>query len=782
MSQQPGKNLQNQDSIISLEDHKPGCMKGIFHHFNNHKWHHVKKRLPHKRHGTGKNAAVIGDPESSRSAADGDEIQEKIEAANSAAETKAIDRGPGHKSSMKSRIKALIAEEMSKRKGRHRRSSSYPVRTQLERTTSIHRLQLSNLRPLPSDNSKQMEANKRTNFTSRQESKLFLDALDLLDLRKEVFLKILQDPSCSLAQQLHNKRASNSKFGLTKSLSFPANGSSDRRALKRDRSFTKQENASCLKEEDELLDCIQVTEDLCKNLVTSKGMITENGVPHQFSMELDLSDNASPTSSGLTKKRHDSSKVSLKRFKNLREKIKHVILDRKKEKHRIIMDATLHKIPYGLRVSKDQNDSSNMHQSVKAKKSGKGRSRSGCQSDQLGLISGMIPSEHFKRTSSFNESLVRYNRLLEISCNREAKEHVSESLRLRPTNSVSPVPSRPATLGRILSLPDLRFYSSFQIEDSPSTSPLNTSSMESNKIRERRPSSIGSDDKFQIFTVSESGSQENFSSVSETFEDAFDSKTGESSSYNDFNLEPVLNSAAQPVRQSLVADYDFNYQEDKIDPIANVISISEDSELTQNCLFQIEEDTVETNITLGNQAKLPHKESLLDAKIVTEFNYVKQVLELSGFSGNQILGKLHSEENPMDPLVFDEVEGKTTNEGVTFDHLLLFDLINEVLLHIYEKSFCYWSNPLTFQSRMHTTPFGHHVLDEVWTEISCFLNWKLEFEQTIDDVVSMDFAKDDGWMNLQFDAECVGIEVEDLIFDDLLEEIMDFSQGQVFPP
>lgn len=205
-----------------------------------------------------------------------------------------------------------------------------------------------------------------------------------------------------------------------------------------------------------------------------------------------------------------------------------------------------------------------------------------------------------------------------------------------------------------------------------------------------------------------------------------------------------------------------------------------DSELTQNCLFQYEEDIVDTNITLGNQAKQLYKESLLDAKDLTEFNYVKHVLELSGFSGNQIIGKLHSEDNPVDPSVFDEVEGQlislsentTTEEGVNCDHLLWFDLINEVLLHIYEKKFCYWSTPLTCQSRMHTTPFGRHVLDEVWTEISCFLNWNPEFNQTIDDVVSRDLAKDDGWMNLQFDAERVGIEVEDLIFDDLLEETM----------
>ena len=41
---------------------------------------------------------------------------------------------------MKSRLRALITEEVSKRKGRgrHHRSSTYPARSQLTRTGSVH--------------------------------------------------------------------------------------------------------------------------------------------------------------------------------------------------------------------------------------------------------------------------------------------------------------------------------------------------------------------------------------------------------------------------------------------------------------------------------------------------------------------------------------------------------------------------------------------------------------------------------------------------------------------
>ena len=47
-----------------------------------------------------------------------------------------------------------------------------------------------------------------------------------------------------------------------------------------------------------------------------------------------------------------------------------------------------------------------------------------------------------------------------------------------------------------------------------------------------------------------------------------------------------------------------------------------------------------------------------------------------------------------------------------------------------------------------------------------------ELYLSLDYYVSKDLAKYDGWMNLQFDSECVGLELDDLIFDDLLEEII----------
>ncbi|KAI5682370.1 hypothetical protein M9H77_03598 [Catharanthus roseus] len=166
----------------------------------------------------------------------------------------------------------------------------------------------------------------------------------------------------------------------------------------------------------------------------------------------------------------------------------------------------------------------------------------------------------------------------------------------------------------------------------------------------------------------------------------------------------------------------------------------------------------------------------VDTRNQAEFKYVRDVLELSGFSGNEFLGKWQSTEQPVDLSVFEEVEApfnSSANEQAgSLYQVLLFDLINEVLLDIYDRSFSYWPMPLTCRSHIHPMPVGYHVLEYVWTNIRWYMNPCSEFDPSLDDAVSRDLAKDDGWMNIQFEAECVSLELEDLIFDDLLEELV----------
>lgn len=164
------------------------------------------------------------------------------------------------------------------------------------------------------------------------------------------------------------------------------------------------------------------------------------------------------------------------------------------------------------------------------------------------------------------------------------------------------------------------------------------------------------------------------------------------------------------------------------------------------------------------------------------FNYVKKVLDLSGFTSNESLDTWYSDKQPLDPSIYEELEGcllldpdcSGNCEGGHCNHLLLFDIINEGLLEIFGRSYNYYPRPLSSLSYVHPLPNGRDdVLYKVWKLITWYLSSAPdEAYQSLDYYVSKDLARNDGWMNLQFDSECVGLEIDDLIFDDLLDDII----------
>ncbi|KAJ4725817.1 protein TRM32 [Melia azedarach] len=161
------------------------------------------------------------------------------------------------------------------------------------------------------------------------------------------------------------------------------------------------------------------------------------------------------------------------------------------------------------------------------------------------------------------------------------------------------------------------------------------------------------------------------------------------------------------------------------------------------------------------------------------FNYVKDVLQLSGFIGNESLGKWYSLDQPLDPTLFKEIEAYLHQEvqssdefGGSSDHQLLFNLINEVLLEMYDKLFTYFPRTFSFNHHIRPMPKGHHVLEEVWARICWYLSFRSELDRSLDDIVAQDLSKGNGWMNHQFETECVALEMEELIFDELLDEVI----------
>ncbi|KAK1267645.1 hypothetical protein QJS04_geneDACA000394 [Acorus gramineus] len=157
----------------------------------------------------------------------------------------------------------------------------------------------------------------------------------------------------------------------------------------------------------------------------------------------------------------------------------------------------------------------------------------------------------------------------------------------------------------------------------------------------------------------------------------------------------------------------------------------------------------------------------------SRFEYVKNVLETSGLGcGDLSERQWHPAEQLLDPSLFDEVE---TSSGEFSDDLkLLFDCINEALMEIYER----YVGPSPWVSfikpKAQSCPKGGDLVQEVFEGI----DWYNLFccPHTLEQIVGEDLAKAGTWMDLRLHVECVGIDMEEAILEDLIEEtILKFS-------
>lgn len=119
-------------------------------------------------------------------------------------------------------------------------------------------------------------------------------------MRKELFVKILQDPKCSFANQLHGRWRSNLRFGLTK---IVISSGWFIRQNKGKSNFIVEEEGDETSEE-----------DFNKHLLTSRGAFREDGIPANV-----------PPSPAHALKKHNENKIVMKFFRNLGEKLKHAI-------------------------------------------------------------------------------------------------------------------------------------------------------------------------------------------------------------------------------------------------------------------------------------------------------------------------------------------------------------------------------------------------------------------------------------------------------------------------
>ncbi|XP_010452077.1 PREDICTED: protein TRM32-like [Camelina sativa] len=807
-----GKNLRHKVTCSPIQNH-PGFMWGLFDILKHNHWRYIKKRLPHKRPICRRNPPgtknevnnTIPSPDGiplakskvedktdnkpsssvkSKESNSGEKAKKKHTSEEKSKKLNSEERSrKPHseiKRSVKALIKALVIEDKSKRKGRHHRSSTYPVQSNPKERESLSEVApsdktsssnsddrnrvfnksvgispaIGSLNPLylmseESSNSDSEEFRVENNITvddttdgsksgfdekdsknkeksnedeaiwfdpkmsntkdfseneddtSPRRSKACLDALNLIHMNRNFLLKVLQDPGSPLARHFQSQQSFSSKT-MSKAGSFPINGSN---------------------REDH------------NNGFDLVGDIDKKSTSPSISAEHRADEDTS--GSGYARKR-GKNQVVIKRFKDLRQKIKHVINENKNEKHRITMDAVLDKVPRKYGFSKD------LRHDIFSHLRGSSATKNNNKAEGVKL-------KQITRASSLCGSLDRYLQLYECSFQRDGKNSNNNSEKSKVEFEESALPSKraPKFLGRILSLPEMKYYS-LKIDDLPV-----------------QPIEEEQDGLDNISEISEHHSES--SQQEETLEQTLDAS-------EDSAIE------AENITSMIETEQDREIS--MLDAESETRSLNESSEECTDNVFDISQEQDPDTERVSTSKHLDEVLNI-DAQDKLKFNYVRDILEISGFNAPESLSMWQLDYQPLDPLVYEEVTTTTgcmfqdpecsrnEEEGGNCNHLLLFDLINEVLIEIYERSYHYCPKPLSSLCKIHPMPVGYSVLKEVWVRISCYLRYKPHDEQeSFDKVMSRDLSRDDGWMDLQFESECVGIEVEDLIFEELLEELL----------
>ncbi|CAO2180915.1 unnamed protein product [Urochloa humidicola] len=166
----------------------------------------------------------------------------------------------------------------------------------------------------------------------------------------------------------------------------------------------------------------------------------------------------------------------------------------------------------------------------------------------------------------------------------------------------------------------------------------------------------------------------------------------------------------------------------------------------------------------------------VDPSHEVEFNYVKDIFEKSSFSNEILLDEWYAQNisalQEEDCQHYEAAAAACDFTGMSTDQLLLFDLTNEVLLDIYKKYCVSKSKFSWFSSSGRPKPVGHRALRELWSRVSCRVDERPWSSIEVDTILSKDLAKSDHWMNFERDADHMGNEVADFVFDKLLNELV----------
>eukprot|EP00252_Welwitschia_mirabilis_P000800 TRINITY_DN10774_c0_g1_i4.p1 TRINITY_DN10774_c0_g1~~TRINITY_DN10774_c0_g1_i4.p1 ORF type:complete len:1011 (-),score=200.62 TRINITY_DN10774_c0_g1_i4:412-3444(-) len=159
--------------------------------------------------------------------------------------------------------------------------------------------------------------------------------------------------------------------------------------------------------------------------------------------------------------------------------------------------------------------------------------------------------------------------------------------------------------------------------------------------------------------------------------------------------------------------------------------------------------------------------------------YLRMILVTSGFSRGVFFVSWHSPYQPLDPSLCNEMERFLDIDGndadtyhTKWDHILLFDCINEVLFKILGPFLNHrpWAKDKIMESRR--MPSSKQLLKETWAEISYHLDTEWQGNNILEIIVARDFNKERPWLDLRNDTEAIGCEIEKNLTNVLIEELI----------
>ncbi|KAI3450405.1 hypothetical protein Pfo_007070 [Paulownia fortunei] len=779
-------------------DKKPGCMWGLVHVLDYHHWQsNVRKMIQHRKYEDRTHDKCNWSPETNMCRHDY-EAQKLFDEKESPYLSTKRSRAT-KKRSLKARIKALIAEEIS-RESDDIRGEGLSFKSNLQRTYSIHHLESLDdgfgkickdwkhpIIFLPrnvddcatqSVDTTQMKAagnqeasRGKGNMGSpkgaaKPDSEEDPDVLEIFKVDKALLIKHLQDADENFVNFSRSALGLNTKAKFSKSRSFPMAELSQRRKLKPIKLENKQKEVWSFPREDNF------------QTVNQAPRMDRSGY-----FNTGLGELAGDVSNG-------GHNIMIKRGKQRNNEVimlSDIGSDTVKS-GRTSLAVELNKLP-------SKSPPSESFEEVADRKAHNTMDRIGEKPDE-----NDIRKHTHRRSSSLNESLDKYAWLFENSFQTNGKLNPSKSLKLTNEYSHAPVYFR-----RIHSLSIVDSYYS-----NPNLEVLGDDPSENGSVVTAKDSSSGlrkSEEEKEVSLLTSDGEnvplnanmliKEDDASLRSNTSDGDCEKLKKSDSLweQDTNCSDIAHKELPD--RGFILDSDICLQETESDEVE--LQISEGMEhgssihelnfsIDTNDLENLHSKSLSTSTLNLENDEVSDKtikcfaRDACPKKSNSDLFYVRHLLDQSAIAIDASEITWHASDQPFSPQLFEEVEACWPHEQDQLNgcpdfcgcwhHQMLFDLVNEVLLEVYDISLPYYPKALSSSCHVRPFPVGNHIIEEVCTSIGTLLNLKPEEKQSLDCIVARDLTHDHSWMNLQIETECVALDLEDMIFNELLEEVI----------